>query len=109
MINSFPDYNHKVIVSFYKGINDLSELHKLDMKLYKFLTNPEIGYYDGHEVAMDLSHGTLFFYGNNAEILFKAVKPMLETAEFLVGATANLVFNSQSKNRKSIEVIIGDN
>ncbi len=98
-----PPQQQSVIVYFYNEINDFSDLHNFEMKLDNLFAGGKEGSYDGHEVALDLSHGALFFYGPNAEILFKAVKPILETQDFLKGATAVLTFEKEM----SIEVILG--
>jgi hypothetical protein len=106
--HSRPDYRHSVIVYFNKSVNDLDELHHFEDKLYDLLTDPEIGYYDGHEICTDLTHGWLFFYGHNAETLFKTVKPLLESEGFLAGAVAELMFGSEDGEKLSIELKLGE-
>ncbi len=99
-----PDVQDSVIISFGK-FNGLNEIHKVDMKLFDAITK-DIGYYDGHEVNMDDSHGTLFAYGNNAEKLFKAMQPILNEFEFLNEAEVYLCFNKEDETCSELEFIM---
>ena len=100
---------HAVIITFNYGLDNLSYLHGLEDKLDALLADLNVGDCDGHEIATDLSDGFLYLYGPNAEILFKAIKPTLESTDFLVGATAKLRFGPPEDGVKEIEVIIGKN
>ncbi len=84
-----------VIISFNESFNGLDEIHKLDIKLFDSIPS-NIGSYDGHEVAMDDSHGTLFAYGYNAEELFKTMEPILKEFDFLKEASVYLRFNKKN-------------
>jgi len=97
---------HAVIVYFNYGIDELDPLHNLEGKLEKVIMENEVGEYDGHEIAMDDSHGFLYMYGPNAEKLFKTVKPTLEATEFMKGATATLRFGPPKDGVMEIEVEI---
>lgn len=97
---------HAVIISFHYPHNDLDILHELEIRLIKIIADNKVGDYDGHEVAMDDTDATLFMYGPNAENLFKAVKPILETTSFMKGAIANLYFGAAGTNAPMIEVEI---
>lgn len=90
-----------VIINFGR-FDGLDEIHRLDMKLYEGISK-EIGSHDGHEVAMDDSHGTLFTYGKNAETLFKAMQPILNEFDFLEGAKVHLSFNQRSDKPLELE------
>ncbi|MEA3447322.1 MAG: hypothetical protein U9Q98_02580 [Bacteroidota bacterium] len=63
-----------------------------------------LGYYDGHELAMDNSDGFLYMYGRNAETLFKAVLPALKAHPLMQGATTHLEFGDIEDNPKSIDI-----
>lgn len=90
-------------------MESLDPLHDLCLEIDQFLEHSDVGFFDGHEIAMDLSDGSLYFYGPNAETLFKTIKPRLENVEFLRGAEAILSFGSVSdENYKVIEVPIGE-
>ena len=97
---------HAVIITFNYDIDRLEPIHELGAKLRTILCDENIGEYDGHELAMDDSHGSLYMYGPNAERLFKAVKTTLEATDFLKGATANLRFGPIGKDTPEIDVTI---
>src|SRR4030095_1470799 len=99
---------HSVIINFNYEYEELDPLHELENRLLDLLTDPEIGYYDGHEVGLDSPDGTLFFYGPNAEKLFKAVKQELESTDFLKGATAQLFFGPSRNGVREISVVLGE-
>jgi len=99
-----PNEKDKVIISFNK-FNGIDEIHELDIKLYKYIPK-EVGRYDGHEIAMDDSHGTLFAYGNNAEKLFKTMKPILSEYDFLNEARVYLCFNKDDETISNLEFIM---
>jgi len=99
---------HAVIITFNYGLDDLSHLHNLEDKLDSVLADLNVGDCDGHEIATDLSDGFLYLYGPNAESLFKAIKPTLESTNFLVGAIAKLRFGPPEEGVKEIDIIIGD-
>ncbi|MBE9490248.1 MAG: hypothetical protein IMY67_08155 [Bacteroidetes bacterium] len=94
----------KVIISFNR-FSGIDEIHELDMKLYENIPKV-IGRYDGHEIAMDDSHGTLFAYGNNAEKLFKAMQPILNEFDFLNEASVYLYFNKEDETFSELEFIM---
>ena len=93
-----------VIIYFNYGIQGLGPLHKLEKKLEQVIKDNKLGEYDGHEIAMDYSDGTLYMYGPDAEILFNAIKPALQASEFMKGAKALLSFGPSDENTKEIEV-----
>ncbi len=92
-MNDYSQEKDAVIISFDKSFNGLDEIHELGTKLYNIPSY--IGRYDGHEVAIDDSHGTLFAYGNNAEKLFKEMEPILKEYEFLREASVYLRFEKK--------------
>ena len=77
---------HAVIVSFNRSISDVQSLYSLEDRLVEAIEQAGVGEFDGSEVAVDLSHGTLFMYGPDAEALFAVVKPILKTAAFMAAA-----------------------
>jgi len=97
---------HAVIVSFLYGLEDLDPLHRLEAELRKSIDKNSLGEYDGHEIALDYSDGTLYMYGFNAETLFKTVQPILEKAEFMKGANVKMRFGPPEDGVKEIEVKI---
>jgi hypothetical protein len=75
-----------VLVYFEYGSTDLSALFALEDQLDHAIQKTMVGELDGNEVATDGSDGTLFMYGPDADVLFAAVRPILEAAPFMRGA-----------------------
>jgi len=86
------DSEHAVIIHFNYGQPNLDPLFDLDEKLREAISQADAGEYDGHEIAMDLSDGSLYMYGPDAYKLYSAVEPILVSASFMIGATARLRF-----------------
>ena len=106
LIDKIEKPEHAVIIYFNYGLEEIDSLYQLGEKLRKIIADNNVGEYDGHEIAMDNSDGTLYMYGPNAEKLFKAVKPVLEKTDFMKGATAILQFGPPSDSVSKIEVKI---
>ena len=82
---------HAVIVSFaYMGSTDLDPLFALESQLEIAINAAQVGEYDGNEVAVDGSDGTLYMYGPDADKLFTVVRPVLEGCSFMKGAAVKL-------------------
>jgi len=82
---------HAVIVTFtYGGSTDLDPLFALEKQLESSIAAARAGEYDGNEVAVDGSDGTLYMYGPDADKLFAAVRPALEACSFMRGAVVKL-------------------
>jgi hypothetical protein len=106
--NSNPEQpEHAVIIYFQYWKEDLEPLYELALRLEGALSDKDVAVYDGHEIAMDNSHGFLYLYGPNAEHLFKEVKGVLESTDFMIGALANLRFGPPENGISEIEVTIG--
>jgi hypothetical protein len=97
---------HAVIVHFNYCLDSLDPLHDLYYQLEAALEQQEVGEYDGHEISYDLTDGSLYFYGPNAEYLFKAVQPILKSTYFLKGATVKMIFGPQEDGTKEIDITI---
>jgi len=94
-----------VIVNFNYGIQGLDSLFKLEDKLEKiFEQHPQLGDYDGNEIAIDYSDGTFFFYGPGAQKIFDAIKPVLQQTNFMKGADVTLRFGPPEEGVKEIIV-----
>jgi len=104
LLENATDYElteDSVLIQF-GAFGGLDEIHKLDLRLFDEIP-AEIGWHDGHEVAVDDTHGTLFSYGDNAEKLFLTMLPILKDFDFLDGATVHLSFIKQDKTVSEIE------
>ena len=82
---------HAVIVAFaYIGSTDLEPLFALERQLESDITAAKAGEYDGNEIAVDGSDGTLYMYGPDADKLFAAIRPTLQACSFMKGARVKL-------------------
>jgi hypothetical protein len=81
-----------VIVRFQYTAKSLDPLFELEMQLETAVEEAGIEEYDGHEIAVDQSDGTLYLYGADAEALFKVVQPLLIAAECFKAVRATLRF-----------------
>ncbi|WP_179349014.1 hypothetical protein [Winogradskyella pacifica] len=91
-----------VIISF-GTFNGIDEIHAVDIKLFDEIPE-EIGRHDGHIVTLeDDTEGQFFTYGNNAEELFKIMKPILDEFDFLKNAEVYLSFTDNNKIVRNLE------
>lgn len=88
------EVRQSVIIHFDYGHKGLEPLHELESKLRVALYYAGVGELDGHEIAMDNSDGSLYFYGPNAEALFKAIRPLLLETSFMRKAQVYLRFGA---------------
>lgn len=100
------DPEQAVIIIFNYGIQDLDPLYELEEKLESVITENQVGEYDGHEIAVDYSDGILYMYGPNAELIFKVIKPTLESFDFMKGAFVRLRFGPPSDDTKEITITL---
>lgn len=91
---SFPPEDHLVVIQFFYGIEDLSELHELEEQLQSNITDAKLGRYEGHDISLDFGDGYLYFNGKNAEQLFEAIKPILEQHYFMDKSIATLRYGA---------------
>jgi hypothetical protein len=97
--NSEKNTRQGVVVFFNYGHNNLEPLHELESKLRIALYNAGTGELDGHQMALDMLDGFLYFYGVSAEELFKTIKPVLLAAPFMKKAEVNLRFGISDTNQ----------
>ena len=102
MINSTRE-EHAIVVHFKYSKKTLDPLHQLETQLTQIIEQNALGEYDGHEIAKD-TNGFIYMYGNNAEHLFKAVKPVLDQTDFMKGAIALLRFGGPGASDIEVEV-----
>jgi hypothetical protein len=79
-----------VIVQFNYGQTDLNPLYELEDALIAAIEAADAGEFDGNEVAMDGSDGSLYMYGPDADKLFEAVRPVLAAATCIKNAVATI-------------------
>lgn len=96
---------HALIVTFaYGGSTDLDPLFALERQLESVISTARVGEYDGNEVAVDGSDGTLYMYGPDADKLFAAVRPALEACSFMKGAVVKLRYGPPADDVREREV-----
>lgn len=100
------DTEHAVIIHFTYGIQGLDRLNQLEKELENIITGSNLGEYDGHEIAIDYSDGSLYMYGPNAETLFKGIQPTLNSFNFMKGASVKLRFGPPEDGVKEIDFTI---
>jgi hypothetical protein len=83
---------HAVIANFDYAAGSLDALYELEEQLDAAINAAGVGEFDGNEIAVDLSDGSLYMYGPDAEALFAAVRPVLAAAECLRNTRVTLRF-----------------
>ena len=63
------------------------------------------GEFDGDEFAADLSDGSIYMYGADADRLLGVVRPVLESAPFMAGAVVHVRYGPPGSHQ--IKVVIG--
>ncbi len=95
-----------VLVHFIYGSKDFSRIFILEDRLEKIITEAGVGEYDGNEIAIDGSDGTLYMYGPDADALFEAVRSTLEETDFMRGAQVRLRYGSPWGNPRVKDFIL---
>lgn len=85
-----PLEEHAVIVHFEYAADNLAPLFELEEKLEEAIDAAGVGEFDGDEMAVDLSDGSLYMYGPDADALFAAVRPLLGGASCLRNVRATV-------------------
>lgn len=101
-----PAPEHAVLVSFEYGEATLKPLFALERRLLDAVSSAGAGEYDGHEIAVDLSHGTLYMYGPDADALFTAVQPVLAATPFLAHARVTLRYGPPEDGVRQQEISV---
>ena len=89
-VESASGNEHAVIVHFEYGQDDLDDLHETEERLRRAVDEAAAGEHDGHEIAVDGSHGVLYLYGPDADVLFATIKPIVLSAPCLKNPRAIL-------------------
>ena len=83
---------HAVIAYFDYAADSLGPLSAIEEQLESAINAAGVGEFDGNEIAVDLSDGSLYMYGPDAEDLFAVVRPILAGAECLRNTRVTLRF-----------------
>jgi hypothetical protein len=96
-----------VIVHFDYGQTDLSPLFELEDQLIAAIDAAGVGESDGNEVATDGSDGDLYMYGPDADKLFEAIQPVLESATCIHQTVATIRYGPPEDGVRERKVAIG--
>lgn len=92
---------HAVIIYFDNyGSTDLSRLHQTADRLRGVVDGNGLGEYDGHELNVDGTDGTLYLYGPDADAIMDAIKPMLFDVDWLQKAKIKLRYGPPEEGVK---------
>ena len=91
-IEEYQLEEHAVIVNFDYGSTDLGALFEVETRLEEAIAAADVGDYDGNEIAVDGSDGTLFMYGPDADALFAAVRETLLKSACLSNVRVSLQY-----------------
>ncbi len=91
-------------LTFNYGFDSLDELYRLSDLLKNEIEKNELGDYDGHEIATDLSDGFMYMYGPSAQAIYDCVKPILESTEFLREGSATLILGEMGSECERQEI-----
>lgn len=81
---------HLVKIYFDYGQTDLTPMHDLEDQLIEMVSQAGVGEVDGHDIAMDASHGFFYIYGPDAHKIMEVIRPALEAADCLKNVSATL-------------------
>jgi hypothetical protein len=101
-----PAPDHAVIVNFQYGSTDLTRIFQLEKLLEDAIEKTHTGEYDGNEIAVDGSDGSLYMYGPDADRLFDVVRPILESTDFIQGAKVLLRYGPPKEGVEEKTIIL---
>jgi hypothetical protein len=97
-----------VLVHFDYGSRDWAPFFSFEKRLEHAVAASGLGDYDGNELAVDGSDGTLYMYGPDADKLFAVVKPLLESSALLKHVVVTLRYGrAADPNAREVKVRVG--
>jgi len=97
-----------VLVHFDYGSRDWAPFFQFEKRLEHAVAASGLGDYDGNELAVDGSDGTLYMYGPDADKLFAVVKPLLESSALLKHVVVTLRYGPAiDLNAREVKVRVG--
>jgi len=79
-------------------------LFALEAKLEAAIASAGVGEYDGNEIAADISDGTFYMYGPDADALFAVVRPILKACKAISRVRARLRYGPAEDGVREREV-----
>jgi hypothetical protein len=95
-VESAGKHEEAVIVHFDYGKKDWSTFFQFEKELENAISAAAVGEYDGNELAVDGSDGSMYIYGPDADKLFAFVRPRLLAATFLKNVIVTLRYGAVS-------------
>ena len=95
VIVEFVDYGQRF---FKPESNDLTPLFDFEDELEAAVDAAGTGELDGHEIAMDGSHGFVYLYGPDADALFTSVRSVLQQSPVAKGGKATLRYGRSERS-----------
>ncbi|MEO1254202.1 MAG: hypothetical protein AAFY41_04830 [Bacteroidota bacterium] len=97
-------FNQSIVVHFIGWINSLEPVHRLSEQLNELVDSLDNAKFDGHEIAMDGSHGTLYLYCDDARKLIDVIIPTLKSADLLKCTKAVLRLSKLEEQAEEIVI-----
>jgi hypothetical protein len=97
-----------LIVNFSYGLDSANPFFELDEVLHEAFLDAAPAEYDGHEIAMDNSDGTFYFYGPEADDLLRRATPVLLKYPFMKGASCMRRYGDvDDENALEVTTVLG--
>lgn len=93
-----------LMLKFDYGFDRLDKLYDLSNQLIICINKNKIGEYDGHEIAVDLSHGFMYMYGPSAKDIDDNIRSILNNTDFLKGGLAILILGEPGEDCERVEI-----
>jgi hypothetical protein len=98
---------HAVIIRFRYADTNLEPLYELENQLETAILEAGVGQFDGNDLSRDYNYGCIYMYGDDADELFRVVKPILEAAPFMEGALVRLRYGMPRGWVPERELLVG--
>jgi hypothetical protein len=98
--------DHAVIIAFKYGQKSLDALRALEDQLEDAVAKADAGEFDGDEIATDLSDGSLYLYGPDADALWTAIAPAVKAARFMRGAQVRLRYGPPEDGTRETTLVV---
>lgn len=100
---------HAVIVHFDYGRTDWDPFFEFERAIQAAIEDAGVGEYDGNELAVDGSDGTMYMYGADADKLFEVVRPHLASTKLLRNVEVTLRYGEALDfSAREVKIRLGD-
>ncbi|SED21596.1 hypothetical protein SAMN04489761_4652 [Tenacibaculum sp. MAR_2009_124] len=88
----------QALIIEFNNKTDIDSIHEFGNKVEEVFRTKGLGEYDGHEYCADLSHGTLYMYGESADAMIKSIEKIIAATPFLHEGFYTLRYGSIEDN-----------